>query len=90
MTHLGPLLSRSLVRNIGGHAARSELDKLCEPLKKLVTTRPEAQGWLHQALMDGEDSSNQEGGLGVGMGGFPGAERVGVEERVGFLRRVVG
>jgi hypothetical protein len=79
MSHLGPLLARSLVSNIGGHAARSELDKLSEPLKRLVTTRVEAQGWLRQALLD--DSL-------FGVGGA--AERVGREEREMFLRRVVG
>ncbi|KAK3905109.1 armadillo-type protein, partial [Staphylotrichum tortipilum] len=46
LTHLGPLLSRALVRNMSGRAARSELDKLCEPLKRLVTARVEVQGWL--------------------------------------------
>ncbi|KAK4238590.1 hypothetical protein C8A03DRAFT_33405 [Achaetomium macrosporum] len=78
MSHLGPLLARSLVSNISGHAARSELDKLSEPLKKLVTTQVEAQGWLQQALLD--DSL-----FGAGA-----AERVGREEREMFLRRVVG
>ncbi|KAL2132662.1 hypothetical protein VTI74DRAFT_3532 [Chaetomium olivicolor] len=77
MSHLGPLFARSLVNNIGGQAARSELDKLCEPLKKLVTTRVEAQAWLHQALFDEAHP-------------FLGAERVGQEERMGFLRRVIG
>lgn len=76
MAHLGPLLARSLVRNISGHAARSELDKLCEPLKKLVATQVEAQGWLHAALFD--------------EGCFVAGERVGEVERVGWVRRVVG
>ncbi|KAH6636082.1 armadillo-type protein, partial [Chaetomium tenue] len=62
MTHLGPLIAAALVRNIGGHAARSELDKLCEPLKKLVGTHPGAQGWLQGALFF-------EGGVGVEGGG---------------------
>lgn len=78
MTHLGPLIARSLVRNLGGHAARSEIDKLCEPLKRLLVARPEASEWLRVALLD--DSCL-----------FPGAaERVNAEERVAFLRRVVG
>lgn len=85
MTHLGPLLARSLVRNIGGHAARSELDKLCEPLKRLVTARVDAQGWLQQALLSpgsggGEDASSA----------FPGAERVSPEERVVWLKKIIG
>ncbi|KAL1839946.1 hypothetical protein VTJ49DRAFT_990 [Mycothermus thermophilus] len=77
MTHLGPLVARSLVRNLSGHAARSEIDKLCEPLKRLVVTRPEAQEWLRAALLD-------DGCL------LPGAaERVSAEERVAFLRKIV-
>ncbi|KAK4106167.1 hypothetical protein N658DRAFT_563094 [Parathielavia hyrcaniae] len=94
MTHLGPLLAASLARNIGGRAARSELDKLCEPLKKLVTTRPEAQAWLQSALLSSSssttDSSLDGGGGGGGGGAGAEQERVGVEERVGFVRRVVG
>jgi hypothetical protein len=88
MTHLGPLLARSLVRNFAGHAARSELDKLCEPLKKLVVTRVEAQGWLQLALAD----EGHGGGGGGGGGVFPAgaAERVGEGERGAWVRRVVG
>ncbi|KAL2270454.1 hypothetical protein VTJ83DRAFT_2638 [Remersonia thermophila] len=77
MTHLGPLVARSLVRNLGGHAARSEIDKLCEPLKRLIVTRPEAQEWLRAALLD--DACL-----------LPGApERVSADERVAFLRKIV-
>lgn len=75
MAHLGPHLARSLVHNIGGNAARSELDKVCEPLKKLVALRPEAHAWLERALLDET---------------FPGAARVSVEERGVFLRKVIG
>ena len=99
MAHLGPLIAASLVRNIGGHAARSELDKLCEPLKKLVGSHPGAMGWLQGALFfdgGGGAGGNKGGGAGGGGlggggvgGGFPGAERVGGEERMAFLRRVV-
>ena len=81
LTHLGPLLARSLVYNVGGHAARSELDRLCEPLKKLVTLRPEAAGWLETALADEGLFSQQSGGREGG---------VGRDEKVVFLRRVVG
>jgi hypothetical protein len=84
MSHLGPLLAQSLIRNIGGHAARRELDKLSEPLKKLVVLRPEAGGWLERALLD------EGAGVGVGGGGFPGGERVGREGRGVFLRRILG
>ncbi|EAQ91436.1 hypothetical protein CHGG_03371 [Chaetomium globosum CBS 148.51] len=101
MTHLGPLIAAALVRNIGGHAARSELDKLCEPLKKLVGMHPAAQGWLQGALFFEGGVEGGVGGVGNGNGvnggmggegldgGFPGAERVGREERMAFLRRVV-
>ncbi|CAK7263687.1 member of the karyopherin-beta [Sporothrix epigloea] len=51
MEHLGPLLAQVLVSNIGGNASRSELDKLCEPLKKLVVQHARSSGWLEQALM---------------------------------------
>ncbi|KAH6624230.1 armadillo-type protein [Chaetomium sp. MPI-SDFR-AT-0129] len=86
MTHLGPLLARSLVRNIGGHAARSELDKLCEPLKRLVMSRVEAQGWLQQALLSPE--SGDVGGENAASG-FPGAERVSPAERVVWLKKII-
>ncbi|KAL2017293.1 hypothetical protein VTK56DRAFT_2316 [Thermocarpiscus australiensis] len=83
MAHLGPLIARALVRGIGGGAARSELDRLCEPLKRLVAQRAEARAWLERALLDEEEG----GGDG---GGFPGAGRVSREERVAFVRKVVG
>ncbi|KAI0860991.1 armadillo-type protein [Xylaria cubensis] len=52
MSHLGPLLSQSLIQNIGGRASRSELDKLSEPLKKLVVQHVHASKWLEAALND--------------------------------------
>ncbi|ROT38867.1 hypothetical protein SODALDRAFT_311989 [Sodiomyces alkalinus F11] len=52
LTQLGPSLAFSLIRGIGGNAARSELDKLCEPLKKLVSRHAKAQVWLSSALFD--------------------------------------
>lgn len=52
LEHLGPLLTRSLVQNIGGNASRSELDKLSDPLKKLVVQHPRAKQWLDAALLD--------------------------------------
>jgi hypothetical protein len=59
MEQLGPLLSRSLMQNIGGNASRSELDKLSDPLKKLVVQTPRAQGWLESALFDPSFPSTQ-------------------------------
>jgi hypothetical protein len=82
MTHLGPLLARSLVRNFAGHAARSELDKLCEPLKKLVATRVEAQAWLQLQLA-------HEAGGGRDIPAAAG-ESEPEGERGAWVRRVVG
>jgi hypothetical protein len=52
LEHLGPLLTRSLAQNIGGNASRSELDKLSDPLKKLVVQHPRVKQWLEAALLD--------------------------------------
>ncbi|KAF4120256.1 importin 13 [Geosmithia morbida] len=52
MAMLGPLLTQSLARNIGGNASRSELDRLSEPIKKLVSRYPSANAWLGSALND--------------------------------------
>ncbi|KAI1106328.1 ARM repeat-containing protein [Jackrogersella minutella] len=52
MSYLGPKLSESLIQNIGGNAARSELDKLSEPLKKLVVQHVNTRQWLEAALND--------------------------------------
>jgi hypothetical protein len=46
----GPLLTRALVHQITGRGQRSELEQLCEPLKALVYTRPQAKEWLERAL----------------------------------------
>lgn len=46
----GPQLCHALVRNISGEAARSELDMLSLPLKKLVFAEPQAKAWLSDAL----------------------------------------
>ncbi|KAK4227944.1 putative importin [Podospora fimiseda] len=78
MTHLGPLIAQTLVSNIGGNAARSELDKLSEPLKKLVTQQVQAQQWLEAALSD------ESGGV------FPAGERVSLSERWAFVKKVIG
>lgn len=47
---LGPVLTEALVFNIGGDAARSDLDKLCDPLKKLVVRQLRSKTWLEAAL----------------------------------------
>lgn len=72
---LGPLVARTLMENIGGNAARSELDKLSDPLKKLITNQVHAQQWLQEALFRDD---------------FPGNKCVGAEEKMLFLKKVVG
>ncbi|EGO57809.1 hypothetical protein NEUTE1DRAFT_122164 [Neurospora tetrasperma FGSC 2508] len=74
MEHLGPLISQTLIQNIGGNAARSELDKLSDPLKKLVTSQVRSRQWLEQALFDPS---------------FPG-QQVGNDEKSTFLRKIIG
>jgi hypothetical protein len=74
MAHLGPLLTQTLVQNIGGNAARSELEKVSDPLKKLVTNQPRAQAWLEQALFDASFPSMQ----------------VTREDKVIFLKKIIG
>lgn len=37
---------------MGGNASRSELDKLSEPLKKLVNRHAKAKEWLEAGLHD--------------------------------------
>jgi len=73
MNHLGPLIAQTLIQNVGGNAARSELDKLSDPLKKLVVQQPRAQQWLEQALL---------------AESFPGAQ-VTPQERLLFLKKIV-
>ena len=57
----GPQLCHLLVRNIGGEAARSELEILAEPLKKLIFAQPQAKMWLSNALSS-EDFPSQKVG----------------------------
>lgn len=46
----GPQLVQVLINQYAGRAQRSELDQLCEPLKVLVSSRPQVKGWLEAAL----------------------------------------
>ncbi|KAG6125862.1 hypothetical protein E4U22_007621 [Claviceps purpurea] len=50
METLGPLVALSIARNVGGHASRSELERLSEPIKKLVHRYPMARQWLEAGL----------------------------------------
>ena len=71
--HLGPYFTQCLIKNIGGDASRSELDRLCEPLKKLVSSRPDARRWLEEAIMSPA---------------FP-SERPSSEEKALFVKKIV-
>jgi hypothetical protein len=57
--HLGPVIAHSLIHNIGGKASRSELDKLSDPLKKLVVQHVRAKQWLEAALNDASFPSDK-------------------------------
>ena len=57
----GPQLCHILVRKIGGEAARSELDVLAEPLKKLIFAQPQAKLWLSDALSSKDFPSQKVG-----------------------------
>ncbi|KAI1001741.1 hypothetical protein K3495_g6463 [Podosphaera aphanis] len=49
---LGPLIAQALIFNVGGSAARSELEKLSDPIKKLTTSQLYAKRWIEAALFD--------------------------------------
>lgn len=73
MAEMGPAVTLSLIRNIGGNASRSELDKLSEPLKKLASSHPSTQSWIHAALFHPT---------------FP-DKSVSEQEKLSFMRKVV-
>lgn len=73
MAEMGPPVTLSLIRNIGGSASRSELDKLSEPLKKLASSHPSAQSWMQAALFHPT---------------FP-SKNVSDKEKTAFLRKVI-
>ncbi|KAL7627124.1 member of the karyopherin-beta [Parahypoxylon ruwenzoriense] len=73
MSYLGPQLSQSLIQNIGGKASRSELDKLSDPLKKLVVQHVNARQWLEAALNDPS---------------FP-SDKVSAEDKALFLKKII-
>ncbi|KAI1268616.1 armadillo-type protein [Xylariaceae sp. FL1019] len=52
LSHFGPSLAQSLMQNIGGRASRSDLDRLSDPLKKLVVQHVDASKWLVSSLND--------------------------------------
>ncbi|KAI0127513.1 armadillo-type protein [Xylariales sp. AK1849] len=73
MGHLGPVVAQSLILNIGGNAARSDLDKLSDPLKKLIVQHVNARHWLEAALNDAS---------------FP-SDKVSHDDKALFLKKVV-
>ena len=73
MKQYGPRLCHILVRQIGGEAARSELDVFAEPLKRLVVAQLHAKQWLASAL----DSD-----------GFP-SKKIGPTEKRMWLQKIM-
>uniref|UniRef100_A0A8H7K7S9 Importin N-terminal domain-containing protein n=1 Tax=Bionectria ochroleuca TaxID=29856 RepID=A0A8H7K7S9_BIOOC len=73
MATLGPLLCQCIARNIGGNAARSELDKVAEPLKRMVSRYPETKLWLE---------------LGLNHPSFP-SSKVTLEQKSMFLKKII-
>jgi len=73
METLGPLVAQSLARNVGGRASRSELDRLSEPIKKLISRYPMAKQWLEAGL-------NHES--------FP-SDKITLEEKSLFVKKLV-
>jgi hypothetical protein len=67
------MLAQALIYNIGGNAARSELDKLSEPVKKLVVRQVHSKNWFEAALLDIN---------------FP-SDKVTVKDRVVFLQKIM-
>ena len=58
MQNYGLGLTRALMQGIGGEAARSELDTLSDPLKKMIHKQLRAKQWLTDALIC-DDSKSQ-------------------------------
>ncbi|KAI9843453.1 MAG: hypothetical protein M1837_006299 [Sclerophora amabilis] len=56
---LGPELAHILIFNVGGNAARSELDIISEPLKKMVFRQPRSRMWLEKALFSRDFPSDK-------------------------------
>ncbi|KAI9760185.1 MAG: 60S ribosomal protein L2A [Chaenotheca gracillima] len=73
MSSLGPDLAHVLITNIGGKAARSELDIIAEPLKKMAFKQARSKAWLEAALFSE---------------GFP-STKVNSAEKRAFLQRVL-
>ncbi|KAL8710953.1 MAG: hypothetical protein Q9220_004552 [cf. Caloplaca sp. 1 TL-2023] len=57
----GPQATAAIVNNIAGEAARSELERLAEPLRKMVFAQPKAKQWLSSALFSNAFPSSKVG-----------------------------
>jgi hypothetical protein len=71
---LGPHVAHALIQQIAGLAARSELDVVADPLRKMIFRQREAKSWLDAALLTTD---------------FPAAEKVGEKERKMFLEKLM-
>ncbi|KAF3283873.1 hypothetical protein TWF970_001044 [Orbilia oligospora] len=70
----GELLAKNLVMAIGGGAARSELDNVTEPLKKMVFKQLHARKWLENSMFSNGDA-------------FP-SQKISVEDKSMFLKKL--
>ncbi|KAL9128116.1 MAG: hypothetical protein Q9217_003137 [Psora testacea] len=68
----GPQLCHVLAFQIGGDCARSQLDTVAEPLRKLIPAQPQARRWLTQAL---------------GHPDFP-SSRIGVDQKRIWMQKI--
>ncbi|KAI4177772.1 MAG: hypothetical protein LQ343_000236 [Gyalolechia ehrenbergii] len=57
----GPQAALVIIHNISGEAARSELETLADPLKKMVFAQPRARQWLSDALYSSTFPSSKVG-----------------------------
>lgn len=53
------MIAAAMVYNISGNAARSELDKVCDPLRKLVVRHLAAKSWIQAALFSDNFASDR-------------------------------
>ncbi|KAI1375762.1 ARM repeat-containing protein [Hypoxylon crocopeplum] len=73
MLYVGPQLCESLIRNVGGEALRSDVDRFSRPIVRLATRHIRARTWFHAALHGPA---------------FP-SDRVGAKEKDLFLKKII-
>lgn len=69
----GPQVIQVVIHNISGEAARSELETLADPLRKMVVDQTQAKQWISDALFSSS---------------FP-SPKVGVAEKRVWLQQVM-